>query len=74
MKVELSASQVSNLVDFIEIEFIDSIRRDDDIDNIEYVISMMDALKALREASAKEKDSSQHPYKDFVERENTYVN
>ena len=42
--------EFDNLVDFIEIEFIDSIRRDDAIDNIDYVVSMMNALQKLRSA------------------------
>ena len=48
VKVELTACQITNLIDFIEFEFIDSIRRDEDLDNIDYIVSMCDALKALR--------------------------
>lgn len=50
VKVELTGSQISNLIDFIEFEFIDSVRRDEDLDNIDYIISMCDALKTLRNA------------------------
>ena len=50
VKVELTACQITNLIDFIEFEFIDSIRRDEDLDNIDYIVSMCDALKALRNA------------------------
>lgn len=49
-KVELTSTQINNLIDFIEIEFIDSIRRDTDIDNIDYIVSISDSLKALRAA------------------------
>lgn len=42
------------------IEFIDSIRRDEYIDNIEYVIDMMNALQAMRFAA--------HQYKQHCER------
>ena len=45
----LTKSQVENLIDFIEINFIDNIRADTDIDNIDYVIDMMCALVKLRE-------------------------
>ena len=45
----LTKSQVENLIDFIEINFIDNIRADTDIDNIDYVIDMMSALIKLRE-------------------------
>ena len=45
----LTRSQVENLIEFIELHFIDSIRNDPDIDNIEYVVDMMDTLKMLRD-------------------------
>lgn len=48
--VEFDKDELYNLVDFIEIEFIDSIRRDDAIDNIDYVVSMMNTLQKLRSA------------------------
>lgn len=47
--VELSKTELTNLIEFIEIEFIDSIRRDDEIDNIDYIVSMMNALQKLRD-------------------------
>ena len=37
--------------DFIETEFIDSIRRDESVDNIDYVIDMMNALQIMRFAA-----------------------
>ena len=46
--VSLSKTELSNIIDFIEIEFIDSIRRDEETDNIDYIISMMNALQKLR--------------------------
>lgn len=46
--VSLSKTELANIIEFIEIEFIDSIRRDDEIDNIDYVVSMMNALQKLR--------------------------
>ena len=51
LNVVLTKSQVDNLVEFIELNFIQSIRDDTDIDNIDYVVDMMDALKTLRLAS-----------------------
>lgn len=47
----LTKSQVKNLAEFIEINFINSIRDDDDLDNIDYVVDMMQALVALRETA-----------------------
>lgn len=46
--VSLTKTELGNLVEFIEIEFIDSIRKDPDIDNVDYVVSMMNALQKLR--------------------------
>lgn len=48
ISVPLSSSQIDNLIQFIEFDFIDSIRDDEEIDNIDYIVDMMDALKALR--------------------------
>ena len=45
----LKKSQVENLIEFIELHFIDSIRDDTDIDNIDYVVDMMDILTKLRD-------------------------
>lgn len=44
----LTKSQIENLIEFIELNFIGSIRYDTDIDNIDYVVDMMDALTKLR--------------------------
>ena len=44
----LTQSQVENLIEFIELHFIDSVREDVDIDNIDYVVDMMDTLVKLR--------------------------
>lgn len=46
--VVFDKDELYNLIDFIEIEFIDSIRRDEEVDNIDYIISMMNALQKLR--------------------------
>lgn len=69
MTIELTKSQVSNLIDFIEIDFYDAIRKDTDIDNIDYAIDMMNSLQVLRKALADAKDEEekvQSPYNDFM--------
>ena len=48
LNVALTKSQVDNLIEFIELNFIQSVREDTDIDNIDYIVDMMDALKTLR--------------------------
>ena len=44
----LTESQVDNLIEFIELHFIDAIREDTDIDCIDYIVDMMEALTKLR--------------------------
>ena len=50
----LSKSQCKNLADFIEYNFIDSLRNDTDIDNIDYVVDMSKAYEVLRKAGDKD--------------------
>lgn len=48
MLVDLTKTQIKNLIDFIELNFIDSVREDEDVDNIDYIIDMCEALTTLR--------------------------
>ena len=50
MNVSLTESQIDNLIEFIEFNFIAIVRSQEDIDNINYIIDMMEALKKLRYA------------------------
>lgn len=60
-------SQVDNLIEFIELNFIDVVRNDTDIDNIDYVVDMMDALTKLRQTrSAMQKEIYQSVMKENV--------
>ena len=60
-------SQVDNLIEFIELNFIDTVRNDTDIDNIDYVVDMMDALTKLRQTrSAMQKEIYQSVMKEKV--------
>ena len=45
--VMLTGSQISTLAEFVEFNFIRSIRDDVDIDNINYLCDMCDAYKIL---------------------------
>jgi hypothetical protein len=49
MKIELTKSQIRNLIDFIELEFYGSIRRDTEIDNMDYAVDLMNVLQTLRD-------------------------
>lgn len=60
-------SQVDNLIEFIELNFIDTVRNDTDIDNIDYVVDMMDALTKPRQTrSAMQKEIYQSVMKEKV--------
>ena len=60
-------SQVDNLIEFIELNFIDVVRDDTDIDNIDYVVDMMDALTKLRQTrSAMQEEIYQSVMKEKV--------
>ena len=43
--IKLTDSQVENLIEFLEFEFIPSIQRNPDCDNINYLVDMCDIYK-----------------------------
>ena len=47
--ITLTDSQVENLKDFFECEFIPSIQQNTDCDNINYLVDMCDIYKQLKE-------------------------
>ena len=49
-KVDLTKVQCEALAEFIELNFLDAIRNDPDIDNLEWVKAMMTALDVLNKA------------------------
>lgn len=51
--IMLTKSQIDNLIEFFEMEFINSIQKDEDLDNIFYLCEMCDIYKQLKAASAK---------------------
>lgn len=51
-EVTLDKDELNNVIEFIELNFIESIRKDPDIDNIDYIISVMSALQKFRLAYA----------------------
>jgi len=46
--IKLTDSQIGNLMEFFEIEFIPSIQKDDACDNIGYLVDMCDIYKQLK--------------------------
>lgn len=49
-EIELTKSQIENLIDFFEINFIDTIRQDTDIDSIGYVCDMCNLHQSLKKS------------------------
>ncbi len=58
INVPLTLSQIKNLIDYIEIDFIGTIRRDECIDNIDYILNIMESLRALRIAAAENAEAT----------------
>lgn len=54
MKVELSKDQCESLADFISLNLLDVIRNDVDIDNLNYVRNLLNALQTFEEAHGSE--------------------
>lgn len=52
-KIDLTLSQINNLMDFIEFEFVPSIKNDPEDINIGYLVDMCDIYKKLLEAKEK---------------------
>lgn len=63
--VPLTPSQCKNLAEFIELFLLLAIRDDEDIDNIEWVRSMLDSHKELMEASGKRWNDDKEYWEGF---------
>lgn len=50
ISVQLTKSQCRNVADFIEFELIEHIRNDPDLDNIRWIVDMIEAWKTLEKA------------------------
>lgn len=49
--IVLTKSQVENLIEFFELCFIDQIRNDTEIDNMDYMVDMINVYAKLKEAN-----------------------
>lgn len=47
-KIELTYSQIDNLIEFLEMRFISHIREDEELDNMEYLVDMCEVYKKLK--------------------------
>jgi len=51
--LKLTKSQIENLKEFFELEFINTVRNDTSIDNINYIVDMIDIYKKLEAENEK---------------------
>lgn len=51
--IDLTKSQVENLIEFFEVNFIRSVREDDGIDNMAYIVDMCHIYTKLKNAKEK---------------------
>ena len=58
LEIKLTESQIRNLMEFFELEFINSIRNDTEMDNISYLVDMCDIYKKLKDASERIGDTN----------------
>ena len=49
MTIELTNTQVDNLIEFFELGFIDYIKADPDLDNLDYLVDMCEIYTKLKE-------------------------
>jgi len=52
VSVDLTKEQCNVLAEFVDLYLLDVIRKDDDIDNLDWVRNMIDARDVLNEAGA----------------------
>ena len=69
--VALTQSQIENLIEFIELDFIDTLRKDTCIDNFSYLVDMIDAYKQLKQVAEDNSFTGNNncAYKDLCEKE-----
>ena len=50
--IEITKDEAESLLDFIELNFFDAIRNDEDVDNLEWVINIMSVYQKCKEGCA----------------------
>lgn len=52
--IEITKEEAESLLDFIEVSFFDTIRNDEDVDNLEWVINIMSVYQKCKWGCEKE--------------------
>ena len=50
--IEITKDEAESLLDFIELNFFDAIRNDEDVDNLEWAMNIMSVCKKCKEGCA----------------------
>ena len=50
--IEITKDEAESLLDFIEVSFFDTIRNDEDVDNLEWAMNIMSVYKKCKEGCA----------------------
>ncbi len=48
--IELTDAQIDNLIELLDMNFIKIIREDEEVDNMDYIVSMCDVFVKLKKA------------------------
>ena len=67
---DISKGQIESLIEFIDLNFLPSIRNDEDIDNMDYICNICDIYRNLTKAQETILDSEEKLYNDKVGEQN----
>ena len=67
---EITKEQINSLIEFIDLNFIPSIRNDENIDNMDYICNICDIYKNLTKAQETIWNNEEKLYNDKVGEQN----
>lgn len=75
-QVELTQSQIENLMEFISLDFIPSVQNDSSIDNFEYIVDMVNAYQELKRVKGLFglEGNTKNAYKEYCKNETVKSN
>ena len=67
---DITKGQIESLIEFIDLNFLPSIRNDEDIDNMDYICNICDIYRNLTKAQETIWDNEEKIYNDKVGEQN----
>ena len=67
---DITKGQIESLIEFIDLNFLPSIRTDEDIDNMDYICNICDIYRNLTKAQETIWDNEEKLYNDKVGEQN----